>query len=200
MSPASRPRPYPASFLRILGLFLAVVHAAPAPAPRPAEGSRPAPSARPAASADTAPLPRLDQKRVHEEYLNGNFEAVLQRIHAFEKENPDHSREDSVFIARHLAVVLAADPKSVEAGKYWMHRLLLLSPDADLAGMYASEAIESMFAKVKDEDDARTGRLGRRKWIWIGVGGTAAAAAIAVWFAFSHASEGPGPTVVPVSL
>jgi hypothetical protein len=147
-------------------------------------------------------LPQLNQKAVHDEYINGNFEAAVARIEAFRKRNPDYSRGDSIFIARHLAVILAADPRSVEAGKYWMHRLLLLSPDADLSGMYASEAIERMFGEVKDEDDARTGRLSgsRRKWLWIGAGGTAVAAGVAVWVLFSHASEGPQPTVVPVNL
>lgn len=147
-----------------------------------------------------APMPRIDQKGVHDEYLNGNFEIVLKRIESFRQNHPDHSREDSIFIARHLAVVLAADPRSVEAGKYWMHRLLLLSPDADLNGMYASEAIERMFAEVKREDDARLGRGSRRKWLWIGAGGTAVAAGFAVWFAIAHASEAPARTVVPVNL
>ena len=147
-----------------------------------------------------APAPQLNQKAVHDEYINGNFEAAVARIEAFRKQNPDYSRGDSVFIARHLAVILAADPRSVEAGKYWMHRLLLLSPDADLSGMYASEAIERMFGEVKAEDDARMGRTGRRKWLWIGAGGTAVAAAVAVWVVFSHASDGPQPTVVPVNL
>jgi hypothetical protein len=147
-----------------------------------------------------APLPKLDQKAVHDEYINGNFDAVLKRIESFRQKNPDHSRDDSIFIARHLAVVLAADPRSVEAGKYWMHRLLLLSPDADLSGMYASEAIERMFGEVKREDDERSGRLGRRKWLWIGAGGTAVAAGIAVWFVFSHATDAPAHTEVPVNL
>lgn len=173
--------------LLILGLVLAA-------------GSEAGGNAAAEASAAEAPAARIDQKAVHDEYLNGNFEAVLARIEAFRKRNPDHSREDSIFIARHLAVVLAADPRSVEAGKYWMHRLLLLKPDGDLDGMYASEAIERMFAEVKDEDDARTGRVGRRKWLWIGAGGTAVAAGVAVWVLFSHASDGPPPTVVPVNL
>jgi hypothetical protein len=164
--------------------------------------------AAPQAGAGNAPegvepalqIPRLDQKAVHDEYMNGNFEAVLKRIEAFRKETPDHSREDSVFIARHLAVVLAADPRTVEAGKYWMHRLLLLSPGADLTGMYASEAIERMFGEMKDEEEARLGGGKRRKWLWIGAGGTAVAAAVAAWAVFSHATESPQPTVVPVNL
>jgi hypothetical protein len=145
-------------------------------------------------------VPRLDQKTVHEGYMNGDFESVLARIESFRKENPDYSRDDSLFIARHLAVVLAADPRTVEAGKYWMHRLLFLSPKADLSGMYASEAIERMFGEMKEEEEARLGGNGRRKWLWIGAGGTAVAGAVAAWMLFSHAAESPERTVVPVDL
>ncbi|MEO7423607.1 MAG: hypothetical protein ABI036_00370, partial [Fibrobacteria bacterium] len=121
----------------------------------------------------SVPMPSLNQKAIHDEYMNGNFEAVLTRIETFRKNNPDHSREDSLFIARHLGVVLAADPRTVEAAKYWMHRTLMLSPEADLSGMYASEAIERMFREMKEEEEARTGGGRQRKWLWIGAGGTA---------------------------
>lgn len=142
----------------------------------------------------------LDQKAIHEEYVNGNFETVIARITAFLKENPVHSRDDSVFIARHLAVVHAADPKTVEAGKYWMTRLILLSPDADLFGMYASEEIERLFARVKAETRMRAGGTGRGKWAWIGAGGAVAAAAVAVWLIVDNGSHNPERTIVPVSL
>lgn len=144
--------------------------------------------------------PHIDQAGVHAEYVNGNFEAVVEKIESFRKANSAHSRDDSIFIARHLAVVLAADPKSVEAGKYWMHRLLSLAPNAELEGMYASEAIERMFAGVKKELKTRNGRPSHRKWLWIGAGGSAVAAAIAIWVAFSPGEESPEPTVVPVKL
>jgi hypothetical protein len=149
---------------------------------------------------DTARTPRLDQKAAHDAYMNGEFESVLARIEAFRKEYPDHSREDSLFIARHLAVVLAADPRTVEAGKYWMHRLLLLSPKADLSGMYASEAIERMFQGMREEEEDRLNGGSRRKWLWIGAGGTAVAGAVVAWILFSHAGEGAERTVVPVNL
>lgn len=142
----------------------------------------------------------LDQKAVHDEYVNGNFEIVIDRITAFQKEHPGHSREDSIFIARHLAVVHAANPKSVEAGKHWMHRLLLLSPTADLSGMYVSEEIDRLFEKVKQEAGIRPGVRGRRTWIWLGAGGTALIAAATVWMLFDGDSDAPDRTVVQVDL
>jgi hypothetical protein len=156
----------------------------------------------PKALAPAAAAPRLDQESVHDEYVNGNFEILVQRIDAFQKENPAHSRDDSIFIARHLGVVLAANPQTVETGKNWMRGLLSLSPDADLSGMYVSAAIERMFQDVKKETEARTGRTGSRKWLWIGAGGTAVAAtALYVWIALTPEAEDPKPpTVVPVRL
>jgi hypothetical protein len=147
-----------------------------------------------------APVAKLDQKAVHDEYVNGNFEIVIEKINAFQKENPRHSREDSIFIARHLAVVHAADPKSVEAGKYWMDRLILLSPTADLSGMYVSEEIDRLFARVKQEARVGSGHGGRRKWLWLGAGGITLAAAAATWMLLDGGSDGPARKVVGVDL
>lgn len=152
-------------------------------------------------SGPAAPAAKLDQKAIHDEYVNGNFEIVIERITDFQKENPGHSREDSIFIARHLAVVHAANPKSVEAGKHWMHRLILISPTADLSGMYVSEEIDRIFGRVKQEARIRTGDDGRRKWMWLGAGGTALVAAAATWMLFDGDSEAaPARTVVGVDL
>lgn len=151
-------------------------------------------------SGPPAPVATLDQKAVHDEYVNGNFEIVIERLTAFQKDRPSHSREDSIFIARHLAVVHAANPKSVEAGKHWMHRLLVLSPTADLSGMYVSEEIDRLFEKVKQEAGIRPGVRGRRTWIWLGVGGTALVAAATAWMLFDGDSGAPDRTVVQVDL
>jgi hypothetical protein len=152
------------------------------------------------ADGDTAKVPGLDQAAVHAFYLEGEFDSVLARIHGFRKENPDHSRGDSLFIARHLAVVLAANPNSVEAGKYWMHHLLILSPQAGLEGMYVSEAIEDVFRRVKREAKNRSGGGGSRKWLWIGAAGTALAAGAAAWLLLDSEPDRTERTSVPVTL
>lgn len=150
----------------------------------------------------------LDQKAVHGEYENGNFDSVLGMIAVFEKRNARYPKEDSLFIAKHLSVVYAANPKTAEIGKYWMHRMLTLMPSSDLAGMYVNEDIDRIFDKVRREflarqaaagvdvshlrADSRTGdpeanaetgsRAGhnRKTWIWAGAAGTTVAAAIAI--------------------
>lgn len=168
--------------LIILGFFLQVGGALDMADPAARSGS-PGPVAKP------DPVAKLDQKAVHDEYVNGNFEIVVEKITAFQKENPRHSRDDSIFIARHLAVVHAADPKSVEAGKYWMDRLILLSPAADLSGMYVSEEIDRLFARVKQEARVGSGDGKRRKWLWLAAGGTVLAVAATAWMLHDGGSD-----------
>lgn len=93
----------------------------------------------------------LNQTSAHKAYEDGDFDAVIDTLNAFQKAHPTHSRADSIFIAKHLAVVYAANPKTVEIGKHWMYRLLDLLPAADFAGMYVNEEIDRIFEKVRVE-------------------------------------------------
>lgn len=93
----------------------------------------------------------LDQKRIHAEYNEGNFERVIASLEAYMERNKTYSQEDSIFIAKHLAVVYSANPETREKGKYYMHRLLTLLPSAKLIDMYVSDEIERIFDKVREE-------------------------------------------------
>jgi hypothetical protein len=104
-----------------------------------------------ATTATAMATPDLDQKRIHELYNDGDFDGVTQQIAAFRQQSAGFSREDSIFIAKHLAVVYAANPRSVGQGKYWMNELLKLRPAADLVGMYVSDEIDRIFESVRRE-------------------------------------------------
>lgn len=93
----------------------------------------------------------LDQVGIHKLYEEGDFDKVIERIDAFRKSNSSSSHGDSVFIAKHLAVVYTANTQTVEVGKHWMYELLKVTPAADLAGMYVNEEIDRIFDKVKRE-------------------------------------------------
>lgn len=99
----------------------------------------------------------LDQKGIHNTYNNGEFESVISAIEAFTKANPVYQHADSVFIAKHLAVVYSAAPGTREKGKYYMYRLLDLEPAIKLIDMYVSDEIDRLFDKVKEEYYARNG-------------------------------------------
>lgn len=102
----------------------------------------------------------LDTRAIHSQYTEGEFDAVIQALEGFMRRNRAWSRDDSVFIAKHLAVVYSANPATREKGRYYMHLLLEILPSAKLVGMYVSEEIDRIFEKVREEFADRKGRLG----------------------------------------
>jgi hypothetical protein len=97
----------------------------------------------------------LDQKAVHNAYNEGDFEKVTNLIEAYGKAHKTYSRADSIFIAKHLAVVYSANPQTREKGKYYMYRLLEMLPSAELVDMFVSDEIDRIFEKVRKEFVAR---------------------------------------------
>jgi hypothetical protein len=104
-----------------------------------------------AAPAHSRMAEKVDQKTVHASYNEGDFEAVTAALTGFMTRNPSFSHEDSVFIAKHLAVVYAANPQTREKGRYYMYQLLELVPSAKLVDMFVSEEIDRIFEKVREE-------------------------------------------------
>jgi hypothetical protein len=95
---------------------------------------------------------------IHEAYSNGDFDEVVRRVEVFQENKPQHSLSDSVFIAKHLAVVYAANPRTREKGRYYMFRLLEMNPTADLVDMFVSEELDQTFEKVRKEFSVRERR------------------------------------------
>jgi hypothetical protein len=93
----------------------------------------------------------LDQKKIHALYNNGDFDPVIEVLEGFMKRNKTYSHSDSVFIAKHLAVVYTANPGTRERGKYYMYRLLELMPSAKLVDMFVSDEVDRIFDKVREE-------------------------------------------------
>jgi hypothetical protein len=93
----------------------------------------------------------LNQKDIHTAYNEGDFDKVLSLIDQFNKANKTYSRSDSIFVAKHLAVVYSANPQTREKGKYFMYRLLEMMPSAELVDMFVSDEIDRIFDKVRKE-------------------------------------------------
>jgi hypothetical protein len=100
-------------------------------------------------------MEELNQKGIHNLYQNGDFEPVIDVLENFQKRIPEYSFSDSVFIAKHLAVVYTANPETREKGRYYMMRLLELLPSAKLVDMFVSEEIDRIFEKVREEHVAK---------------------------------------------
>ncbi len=142
----------------------------------------------------------LNPIAIHYQYNDGDFPAVIAAIDEFTGAHKSYSRADSIFIAKHLAVVYTANPDTREKGKYYMYQMLDLVPSGDLVDMYVSDEIERIFSYVKKEYDVKNrdkllaaqeggkaekaGRvpLWKNPWIW---GGTAVIAAGAISAAFA---------------
>jgi len=103
----------------------------------------------------------LNRDQVHSEYSEGNFDQVVMLLNEFMLRNKVYDREDSIFIAKHLAVVYSANPATREKGKYYMMRLLELVPSAKLVDMYVSDEIDHIFDRVKEEYLMREQALGK---------------------------------------
>jgi hypothetical protein len=115
----------------------------------------------PAVSVRSADLSgALEQKKIHSDYNEGNFESVITALEGFMRRNKTYAHGDSVFIAKHLAVVYSANPATREKGKYYMYRLLELLPSAKLVDMYVSDEIDRIFDKVREEFLARQEAFG----------------------------------------
>jgi hypothetical protein len=93
----------------------------------------------------------LDQRKIHNEYNEGDFDAVIAALERFKQRHKTFARGDSVFVAKHLAVVYTANPDTREKGKYYMNQLLELLPSAKLVDMYVSDEIDHIFDKVREE-------------------------------------------------
>jgi len=115
----------------------------------------PAPPAAAAPAAQASAGSTLDQKAIHNAYNEGDFDKVTKLIESFTKSNKTYSRNDSIFIAKHLAVVYSANPQTREKGKYYMYRLLEMMPSAELVDMFVSDEIDRIFEKVRKEFVAR---------------------------------------------
>lgn len=139
--------------LAVSCLLMLPGHSAAAPATAAAQGN-----AVPAAQAVQA-VP-LNQTDIHAAYNEGDFDKVTTLIDAFTKANKTYTRTDSIFIAKHLAVVYSANPQSREKGRYFMYRLLEMMPSAELVDMFVSDEIDRIFDKVRKEFISRQKSFG----------------------------------------
>lgn len=146
----------------------------------------------------------LNQIAIHYKYNDGDFPAVTQAIEAFTSTHKKYDRSDSVFIAKHLAVVYSANPDTREKGKYYMYQLLELVPSAELVDMYVSDEIEKIFDRVRSEVEERHrekaapavvaesgngGHYWKNPWVWAG---GAVVAGVAGFVIYEAMSETPG--------
>lgn len=104
----------------------------------------------------------LDQGNIHAIYSEGDFEGVIAKLDGFTSTHAVYTLSDSIFIAKHLAVIYSANPATREKGKNYMFRLLNLMPSAKIVDMFVSDEIDRIFEKVREEYTVRQRSLGRQ--------------------------------------
>src|SRR4051812_25047035 len=107
-----------------------------------AASASPSSAASTASSSSQSPAGEvLNQKKIHSDYNDGNFEKVITALEGFMSRNKTYTLKDSLFIVKHLAVVYSANPETREKGRYYMYQLLTIMPSAKLIDMYVSDEI-----------------------------------------------------------
>ncbi len=96
------------------------VRSAPAAASVTVKDTRTNPKNADSAQTQSQPGETLNQAKVHDLYNSGDFEPVIAVLEGFIQRNKTYSHSDSVFIAKHLAVVYSANPATREKGKYYI--------------------------------------------------------------------------------
>jgi len=178
-----------------------------------------------AAVSVSAAAPAFDQARIRADYRDGEFEKVISGLRGFLETGRDCSRSDSLFLAKHLAVVYAANPDTRELGRYHMFRLLRMEPDADLLDMFVGREVDLIFDRVRKEHalnlaerkkhapaptgETATGedaafQAAARAWkdpgIWIGGGAALAVVAFTLYFSGSKQGSETATYVVPAHV
>lgn len=124
-----------------------------APAPKPAA---PAAKPAPAKSAKAAPM---DTIKLHEQYLEGDFDQAIRTLEVQLKTQKPMSHAESVFVFKHLGVMYAAQKSTQDKGKHYMHMLIAIEPTAKILDMYASDMIHLIFRNVQEEFEVKRARL-----------------------------------------
>lgn len=102
----------------------------------------------------------LDYQAVLAHYDNGDFDRVAQNLETFIARHPAHSHDDSVFVAKHLAVVYSSNEATAEKGRQYMYRLVDLLPSSRLVDMYVKDERSRIFRKVREQFMARQHAMG----------------------------------------
>jgi hypothetical protein len=119
------------------------------------------PSGKAGSGAATGRANVLDTVRVHQTYLDGDFDLAIDMIETARRHGGAFSHADSVFMFKHLGVMYAAKYETRELGKKNMMKLLETEPSARIMDMYASDMIYMIFKNIQDEFEMSRAKLAR---------------------------------------
>lgn len=92
----------------------------------------------------------LDRERVHNLYMEGEFDKVQTALEHFRHSVDSLVGADRIFVYKYLGVIYSARPETRVKGEGYLYSLLHLVPTITLLDMYISDAVESIFKGVKE--------------------------------------------------
>ncbi len=104
----------------------------------------------------------LDRKFIEENYYNGDFDPCLEALEHYRKSNPGMTRDDTIFVYKHLSVMYAAQAETRHKAESYMYQLLKVLPSAELLDMYISSEIQALFERVRRDYEKRKELLARK--------------------------------------
>jgi hypothetical protein len=97
----------------------------------------------------------INKEELHSLYTEGEFDVLNVRLQRIIDSKAPMARDESLFVFKHLGVVLAADSTKKENAKYYLLKLLSIDSSSTLFDMDVSDGIYSLFKNLKDEHRAR---------------------------------------------
>jgi hypothetical protein len=92
----------------------------------------------------------LDREKVHEMYMNGDFDKVSDVLEEYRKAHDSLDQDEKIFVYKYLGVIYCSNPKTRPKGEAFLFSLLQLVPTITLLDMYISDAVESIFDRVRE--------------------------------------------------
>ena len=93
----------------------------------------------------------LEAAEVRRLYMEGEFDRAIGLLQSRLGKKGTLEHGDSIFIFKHLGVMYAAQVESVEKGKWFFHKLLIVDTAAKITDMYASDHIYAIFQRISEE-------------------------------------------------
>ncbi len=104
------------------------------------------------AEAPLVPKSKLDMTSVQVDFREGELDVVKNLLESFLKnQGATATRDEKIFAFKYLGVIYAANANGKEKAESYFNQLLPLAPNIELADMYVSKNIQSIFDEVKRE-------------------------------------------------
>lgn len=102
----------------------------------------------------------LDTAYIRQNYVNGEFDGVMDSLEAWRKNGSKGSHSDSVFAFKHLGIVYASFEATRARSESYLNLLLRLEPGTDVLDPFITDSMEVFWEKIKARNRKLNGSQG----------------------------------------